>query len=71
MIDLAVEKSTKMEKSFLCILEKYNLFNRNLFSKAHVYPEANLRMALDSQGESYRTVESIFQISEAKSFYID
>ena len=67
--DLAVEKSNI--KRFLCILEKDDLLNRNLFSKAHMYLEATLLRAVLRQGESYRTIEPIFQNTEAKSFYID
>lgn len=69
MIDLAVENPNI--KRFLCILEKDDLLNPNLFSKAHMSLEATLLRAVLRQGESYRTIESIFQNTEAKSFYID
>lgn len=67
--DLAVENPNI--KRFLCILEKDDLLNPNLFSKAHMSLEATLLRAVLRQGESYRTIESIFQNTEAKSFYID
>lgn len=54
-----MEKFAKMGKSFSCVLEKHNLFNLNLVSKAQRYLEAALLRAVDTQGKPCRTIESI------------